>query len=196
MTNTGSTDAKLPLAPPLSRLNIETIALDLVRDRVPQLLTEPGAFPVIDFVEYELYQLHGYRTWSSELTLGVEAVTIPQQKTLYLREDVYEALTEDQGRARFTATHEEGHVWLHRGLRTYSRRGEQLGLFRKAEIPAFRDPEWQANQFAAAVLMPAPAVRVLVAREGTNPGALAETFKVSAAAARIRLQTLEELRWL
>lgn len=70
----------------------------------------------------------------------------PQEKTLALREDVYAGLLNNHGRDRFTAMHEVGHAVLHRvTLNRVS--GEGV-------VSAFRDPEWQANTFAAAALMP------------------------------------------
>jgi hypothetical protein len=61
--------------------------------------------------------------------------------------------------------------------------------------PIFRSPEWQANVWAAAFLMPLPAVRSYLARlsatgeEFTREG-FAAHFQVSRQAAAIRLEKL------
>ncbi|MBF0160406.1 MAG: ImmA/IrrE family metallo-endopeptidase [Magnetococcales bacterium] len=85
--------------------------------------------------------------------------------------------TEDpgqEGRYRFTIGHELGHWWLHRHLIDRSIAG-QLSLFDEVESPDFIcrsgdiDPvEWQANQFAAFLLMPTERVKsAWIALHGT-----------------------------
>ena len=64
-----------------------------------------------------------------------------------------------------------------------------------AGVPIFRSPEWQANAWAAAFLMPLPAVRTYLqglsekGREFTSEG-FASHFQVSRQAAAIRLEKL------
>ncbi len=83
-------------------------------------------------------------------------------------------------RARFTIAHELGHYFLH------SRAG-------KIPLEVERDgdgrPEWEANWFAAAFLMPAASFRAKVA-QGLTTAELAEAFGVSEAAVEVRQKTI------
>ncbi len=91
-------------------------------------------------------------------------------------------------RQRFTIAHELGHLFLGHLTR---------------EKPEYRDParnytmsnydpkERDANRFAAALLMPADAVKAVILRmEGANIERLAEVFQVSKTAMSIRLKAL------
>jgi Zn-dependent peptidase ImmA (M78 family) len=84
---------------------------------------------------------------------------------------------------------------LHKAqLEALNRRRGAVLLHRRIELPAYLDPEWQANTFAASLLMPAPAVvAILEATKGsmwTPESMIAQHLKVSLAAARLRLKTL------
>jgi Zn-dependent peptidase ImmA (M78 family) len=96
-------------------------------------------------------------------------------------------------RQRFTLAHELGHYMLHSHLigdgvddnKAYRSTAE--GKFFNKRIG--RTEESQANQFAARLLMPKSKV-VELAVSGTDIRTLANTFQVSPAAMRIRLDTL------
>ncbi len=57
-----------------------------------------------------------------------------------------------------------------------------------AEIKTFEDSEWQANQFAAEILMPVDEIKYRGLRTGDD---LADAFGVSTEAARIRVDRLK-----
>ena len=109
-------------------------------------------FPVVDFLEHVL---------TTELgVVEFEVCTVremgnrhgtwnPASSVLALREDVYEGAIAHKGRDRFTVMHEVGHVILHPNQLNRVASGS-------ARLPAFRCPEWQANTFSAAILMPPP----------------------------------------
>jgi len=90
-------------------------------------------------------------------------------------------------RRRFTIAHELGHWFLHQG--------EQMPLFcRHAQVddesverPPLPSIEEEANNFAAALLMPAEMVRREYARGGGDFAALCRTFSSSGAAMGRRL---------
>jgi Zn-dependent peptidase ImmA (M78 family) len=94
-------------------------------------------------------------------------------------------------RRAFTIAHELGHWELHRdlGVEAHARfcRTEEVGANGVTRI------EREANQFAAALLMPADLVRAAVAERGTDVVALARAFGVSSQAMHIRLETLRLL---
>lgn len=82
----------------------------------------------------------------------------PSDNTLHIRESVYEGACNNNGRDRFTLAHELGHILLHgvEGIE-YPRSGQA--------IPAYRDPEWQANTFASMLLMPRSKIRGMSTEE-------------------------------
>lgn len=80
-------------------------------------------------------------------------------------------------RARATVDHETGHAVLH--VPEMRRQAALLPTRTpvwRAELAAFRDPEWQAWTFALALLIPPRVVGTLT---DTTPVALAGTFQVS-----------------
>ena len=93
-------------------------------------------------------------------------------------------------RKRFTIAHELGHHFLHL-MADGDFIDTQVDLCRDAEAgdPAANPVEVQANQFAAALLMPAGLVRGTFAAVRNVPG-LARIFNVSEEAMAIRLSRL------
>lgn len=90
------------------------------------------------------------------------------------------SLEEKEGRLAFTMAHEIGHWWMHRPI--YEMEKVSLPMFSygggNSPTPAVvcrslkkKEPaEWQADQFAAMLLMPASLIRVAVAEiQGTGP---------------------------
>lgn len=162
-------------APPRSGESIEAFA-DAIRTMFH--LQKDPVFPVLGFLEFGLGQVVDgmfYDVMSKEELGAREGAVDPLRRALYVREDVYDAAEKGNGRARFTIAHEIGHAVMHVG--TLNRAG-----FART-IPAYRDPEWQANRFAAALLMP----RLLVSQYSTV-AEVVDAFHVSSAAARLRLQ--------
>ncbi len=127
----------------------------------------------------------------------------PETKTVTvkLRMDVLKRAERGEGRSRFTAAHELGHALFHTGSLVEA--GGQL--FRDAlhtaseklpdDIPIYCSPEYQANCWAGAFLMPETAVRAFLKRKDDAEQdapirELARQFEVSVQAARIRLEKL------
>jgi hypothetical protein len=78
-----------------------------------------------------------------------EARTWHDVPAIDMREDVYDALCNGVPRARFTAAHELGHLFLHSG----ESRPRAVNAIRNT-MPRDRSSEKQANEFAASFLMP------------------------------------------
>jgi len=115
------------------------------------------------------------------LPAGIEACWIPETLTLCLTQRVYEKACRNDPRALFTVFHELGHALLgHR--RTLNREPPDV------EIKVFEDSEWQANQFAAEILMP---VEEIWRRNLKTEYDLTAAFGVSTEAARIRVDRLK-----
>lgn len=115
-----------------------------------------------------------------------------------LAEATYAGLEAGEARARFSLAHEIGHVVEHPGqlIRLASIPHDVgAGLRRgSATHPSYRDTEWQANAFAGALLMPAPALLDFEGRGNLAADQVAEHFRVSPAAARIRLDVFRKKR--
>lgn len=131
-----------------SRSNISHCAYVMRRE----LRWQDGEFPIIEFLELGMPRL------DPEFTFGVRekaemqgnhGLTVPAEKAIYLREDVYYGALRGNPRDRFTAAHELGHYVLHldvpvRYHKSYGRKRLQHEV----------DSESQANLFAAALLIP------------------------------------------
>lgn len=105
---------------------------------------------------------------------------------------------QDEKRERFTIAHELGHLFLHMGYRTNKE------LWARQENNIYHrigssEKEYQANEFAAAFLMPASEYLTVLKRiaDGNvvDTSKIAEYFNVSVEAASNRGKFLGYLRW-
>lgn len=116
---------------------------------------------------------------------------------LALPEKTYRKLKVGDGRSRFTFAHEFGHILLHaellvaRAVLAIERPGA-LNMVDLKPRPIFQNPEWQANQFAGALLMPFPGLRKLESIGKLTPDDLCQTFGVSRLAAEIRIEAYQD----
>lgn len=138
-----------------------------------------------------------------DLLPGVEAqaryIKERDRMSIVLSEDTYRGLAREVPHDRFSLAHEIGHAVLH-----------STELVRMAELPhgvpallrgeqsnhdSCRDSEWQANAFAAALLMPAIGIAELERRGYTSLSlAVQGTFGVSPKAANIRIKVFQDRR--
>lgn len=102
---------------------------------------------------------------------------------------------EPPARKRFTIAHEIGHQLLHMTLDSDSQFIDTEDNFRANEMPDEtnwsdeRQKEWEANTFAAALLMNKELI-LMKWKESTDPAFLAWSFQVSPTAMTIRLTQL------
>lgn len=114
-------------------------------------MEDAAFFPVIHFMETVLPAID--RDFCYEIVddkeMGMDHANYnPATHTMKIRSSVYEGAYAGNGRDRFTIAHEIGHVFLHSKV--------DLALSRvdkSRKVPAFRDPEWQANTFASSIMM-------------------------------------------
>lgn len=106
----------------------------------------------------------------------------------------YDALEQRRPRAVFAAVHEVGHAFLHvhELIQLAQIPHPAAGLQRGARThAAFRDTEWQANAFGAALLVPAAGAAAVARNVGhLSADALQGAFGVSAQAAGYRVDVL------
>lgn len=182
----------VPVVAPLSRKDIEQHAREVIERHHPDLLKKPGKFPVLDFFDHTLVDEYGLDSGVEGLSDGVEGITWPDGRVL-ISEATYIDASNGAGRGRFTVMHECYHGIQHRNqIHEALIDVGELVLYRRADIKAYLDPEWQANMFAGAVLMPEDMIRELALTESrwSLPGAMVEAFGVSLQAAEVRLKKI------
>jgi len=187
-----SHDGKVPVVPAMSWAKIGNIAQLFLQRTYPDLLREPGPFPVEEFIEYRMRQAWGFKLAIQELPEGIEAAMDPKEKLVILSPETYEDITNGVPRARFTGVHEIAHVILHaKYLRHRILDGEKIMQLNRGNIKPYRDPECQANACAAALLMPTHHMAKMVA-ERVSIFSIADTFNVSFEAAGYRVDGLHK----
>lgn len=137
-------------------------------------------FNIVAFIENVLPCLLPdfiFEICSKEEMGNLHGETIPSECKIRLREDVYIGACEGKGRDRLTLAHELGHLLMHDGNSIVFCRLEPNG-----KIPAFRDPEWQANVFGGELLAPSYLISDLTEEE------IQEECRVSSLCAKRQLQ--------
>lgn len=143
-------------------------------------------FPILQFLEMALVKLDPdfvLEVVAKEKMGDCHGKACPERHTIYIREDVYDGACARNGRDRFTIAHEIAHYFLHRpGHVSYAR------MSSTGRIPAYRNPEWQANTLAAELLMPADLIVGKTIEEVVRECAVSHT------AADIQLSCLENTK--
>lgn len=185
---------KVPEVPGQSWAAIDQKVSRVLSAAYPHLLRSPGPFPVLDFLEFRLPQICGYTLAIEELPPNIEAQTDFVSREIILSEDTYATLHVDDPRSRFTAMHEVGHALLHSEyFEEIIARNIKTVRLARASIKAFKDPECQANVFAASILMPTKHVKqILEINGGAATAVLTAQFLVSWEAAQHRISGLDK----
>lgn len=168
---------------PLSIDKIRSIANDVRRqmgtDEIPlgkliEVLLSKGAVHVLEDND-PMFDGHA------------EARYDPEQRCVFLRNSDYVHCVEGtRPRSKYTFWHEFGHVFL--GHRVSFARGEGI---EGEDIKPYESSEWQADQFAAEILMPLDKMK----REKVfTVGGLVNRFGVSTMAATKRIRQLKKYR--
>lgn len=188
-------------AEPMSAIKIQDTAVNVLRKHQPSALLLPEAIKIEWLVEQVLTDSRFCLEIKPDnyFPSDAEAVTDFQERRVYLRKSTYCKLETDDGRARFTLAHECGHVVLHtdQWLHKLAIAARPIDL---TAVKPFVSPEWQANKFAAVLLMPEqtfwPAYCTikdeLYGFESVIAQELARMFKVSRQATEKRILFLED----
>ena len=145
---------------PLSRSSIRNVAKYI---RKICGIQDKQEFPVIVFMEFILDKFDYIYDICHKSELKSEyAKTIPSEKIIQIREDVYERAIQGIPRDIFTIGHEIGHAILHDDIK-------EIALARADEkINAFENPEWQANTFAGELIAPSDTLKDMTIEEIMN----------------------------
>lgn len=157
---------------PRSTNDIRAIALSF------SALFNFGNFPIVQFLELIMPRLNNNFTLEivEDSKMGNKhGLTFPDEDTIRIKESVYNNACQGNGRDRYTLAHELGHLLLHKNVSI---------IFAKTDnnkILPYEDSEWQADTFAAELLMPFEQ-----AKNCHSPEEIAKTFNVSREAAEVR----------
>ncbi|MCC7494018.1 MAG: ImmA/IrrE family metallo-endopeptidase [Fimbriimonadaceae bacterium] len=159
----------------LSRHAIEEVARE-IRAQLESELDYRDAGDLYRVVQWLGGELCYYDLLGSDDHGSIE-VRGPSEFTVYLPRQT------NGLRDRFTLAHELAHYVLH------ARQGERPGRCQRSGAPARL--EWEANWFAAELLMPADRFQRAWRESSQSARRVAQTFGVSPAAARTRAKALE-----
>jgi hypothetical protein len=189
---------KVLRVPPMSRRAIEMLALQFSQQLAPETLRTPCALNLLALTEHVLPERGIHFCSASEAELPDQhAATNPAGSgpiDVLMREKLWYELPLPGPRSNFarsTASHEIGHAVLHvayfRRVRTLHPATGTLNRTERRQFPAYEDPEWQAWEFARAILMPARSIRAVA---GSPVRDIAVLFNVSPVLVQKRLETL------
>lgn len=134
------------IVPPMSRVKIAQIGAAL---RKGVNLEAVRRFPIVEIYEWLHFIVPEarYQVEESSFMGDDDARTYPEKRLIQLREEVYDAAAQENGRARFTLAHELGHLMMHRNT-SFARVNPQ------SPPRIYENSEWQADVFASYLLMP------------------------------------------
>lgn len=185
---------------------LERVAADFRRRHLAccgaPVLDAAHAFEHLDDVDVERANGQRIRLDYAVNDIPVEALTMFDAESgklvIVLRQDTYRNLLRGQPRARFSVCHEFGHAVLHTEqlIRMAGTPYQDAAMARTPTRghDVFQDTEWQANGFAAALLMPAIDVVDAVDAGGDVTETVMSRFAVSSDAARRRVAIVEPRR--
>lgn len=191
---------KVPPVPGLSRKKIEAKAVSLLREFQPEALRGECPVDIEQIFEFYIPEHCGIDTGYTDLSFlgsGVLGYTDASKKISYVDKtliDPKDIVTER--RCRATVGHETGHCIYHVSILNFFKsslsKDDSTGLYRaeRTEIKAYQDPEWQAWEFARAILMPSHLICNYHERNYSIRD-MAESFDLNPAFVEVRLKTLK-----
>lgn len=147
------------VAKPMSRKDIQDVA-ELVR----KMHNASGLlyFDIMGFLEHTLPMIFPGFTLSvgTKEEMGeCHGLTYPDKNEIKLRDDVYSGAMNGNGRDRLTAAHELFHFLAH------SKESVAFARTSTGKIPAYKNPEWQADAFGGELLVPYKLARDLTVNQ-------------------------------
>lgn len=161
----------------MQRVSVKPLSLKAIREiaeRFRKLFQVQDVlyFPIVQCVEWCLPEMGmDYEIVPISEMQNAYGVTHTGENVMKIREDTYVGAISGNPRDRFTLCHELGHFLLHTPERV---------SFARGEVPAYMDPEWQANTFAAELMAPYKLIR------GMNVEEIMEKCGMSFTAASIQ----------
>ncbi|MFW5489427.1 MAG: ImmA/IrrE family metallo-endopeptidase [Desulfovibrio sp.] len=191
----------VPVVPPKSRPTIQREAACFLKKWIPEAIRseEPIEIDYIyDVILTEHYEIKtGYIDLSSlGIGRGILGFTDAETRQSWITSSLADA-TDTVGRRRFRATvgHEIGHCIMHvpyleKFRSASSRNCGELCRACRSDLPAYKDPEWQAWEYGDELLMPTVLLKKLI-KEGKNVQDLAKNFDLNPGYIKTRLKKLK-----
>ncbi len=203
----GYLDQKVPIVAPLSRAKIEDDTLHFLGKYQPESLASPKEVDIEEIFEIIIPEikpdLETRYLDLSHLGPDVMGYTDAQKKICCIHSELYDAATKEPKspearRFRATVAHEISHCLYHYSfLKTFRSfcavNGKNTLMRKRSDIPAYKDPEWQAWEQAGALLMPKPCIEMLQ-KENKNVYEIAEIFNVNPSFVKNRLERLKKIK--
>lgn len=149
----------------MQKVSVEPMSRKSIRELAKEFrnlfgLEKTLSFPIVQFIEWVLPTMGLDYEYVSVSEMGdAYGVTYTRKGIMQIREDVYERAINGNPRDRFTLCHELGHFLMHSPERV---------SFARGDVPAYMDPEWQANAFAGELMAPFDLVKNMNAFEIAN----------------------------
>ena len=133
------------LAVPRSRSTIRQMAIWVRKQLNMEDCLEFPILEVIELLAADEEEAFDYEIVSEGEMTDTYGTTNTMSNIMRIRENVYDGAAMGNARDRFTLCHEFGHWFLHQ---------PENVSFARGDIPKYCDPEWQANTFAAELMIP------------------------------------------
>ncbi|MBI5491564.1 MAG: ImmA/IrrE family metallo-endopeptidase [Deltaproteobacteria bacterium] len=184
----------------MSKNEIEFKAQQLIQEFQPDVLAGRTAFDIEEFCELDLKNKTGLSLhYSMQLPSGIHGLTSAADSVVMIDAELAENPL-NRKFLRSTMSHEVGHALLHVPTLKLARKmdivfkqekshSEKINLYRKSDIPVYRNPEWQAWQFAGALLMPKQVLENLL-KQGAPIWVISEHFQINIPFLRSRMRAL------
>ena len=146
----------------MQRVSVQPLSLKAIREIAESFrnlfqVQDVLYFPIVEFIEWCRPEMGMYYGIVPICEMqNAYGVTHTGKNVMKIREDTYVGAISGSPRDRFTLCHELGHFLLHTPERV---------SFARGEVPAYMDPEWQANTFAAELMAPYKLIRGLSVEE-------------------------------
>ena len=187
---------------PLSREKIDQLAHEFLEKFDPEMLKIPKAFDIDSFFWHHLESYTGVKPdIAFDLPSHIEGSTITKSMVCKISINAIDnAADSESGRRRLraTLTHETCHCKYHtpqiRELypeweSNFNRNHLSPFLNQKKDLPAYRDPEWQAWRWASYVMMPTPSFVKAISKRNTI-NMLVNIFDLNPAFIKCRCRSL------
>jgi len=190
---------RLVPAAPRSGAGIDAIAYTFIEKTQPGVLVQPAPFDVEEFFEFDLEAMTRVITSYQRLPAGIYGLTDSEKMISIVDVELFDKRRKGEVRfCRSTIAHECGHAILHVPefrrkralLKSIQDKSEvAMKMYRREQVPVYMDPEWQANRFAGALLLPEKTLK-RVFKETQDIKEIAEVFDVNPAFVRSRLRAI------
>ena len=184
--------------PGCSRRELNELALNIIKHYQPGILNGMEPFNLDGFIEVVEDFMKIDFDFTSELPAGIDGCTSTIDNKVLIRAELVDDPSNERY-ARSTIAHEMGHVILHMPLLrelskdiTFGQKKEEQGLnlYSRKVLKPYKDPEWQAWEFAGALLMPEPAIQAMI-NKGMSPSQMAGIFNVNTVFMKLRMRNLK-----